>query len=178
MTNDLLIRILPLLCRLAAEDTVRAALAAYGDHPEDGEALRRLCRACLSCPHEGQALYTALTGGSSVPGDAALTACLPDELPGYLALALQCSAEELVTAVCGSAARLTPEALALLVSARRREESRHRYALQLLWRIHGDERIPDALSLFPAAPVPSRSAGEILSALSRKLTRQGGAKDE
>lgn len=177
MTNGQLLRLLPLLCQLAHDEDIRRALAACAA-AEDEAARRDLCAALMARPDETRRLCAGVTGTDTVPDAATLAALMAGDLGGYFHLALQCSPEELTAAVCTSAVPLTPQALALLVSACRREEAQRRYALQLLWRIHGDERLPDALTLFPAAPAPARDARTILNDITRQLGQQGGPPHE
>lgn len=59
-----------------------------------------------------------------------------------------------MAALSGCTCMPTAEVLAALVSRDRADYQRQRYGLQLLWRLLGDERIADALTLFPAPAAP------------------------
>ncbi|MBQ8556294.1 MAG: hypothetical protein IJ438_10550 [Clostridia bacterium] len=91
-----------------------------------------------------------------------------DTLRGYQQVCRQCTAEEVLLVLTRCTAVPTPDALALLIGAHRREQAQRLYALQLLWRLLGDGDIPDAVSLFGQdAPAPSGEAiaGRLLDQL-------------
>ncbi len=70
----------------------------------------------------------------------------------------------MLTALSGCACMPTAEVLAALVSRDRADYQRQRYGLQLLWRLVGDERIADALTLFPAPKLPDARTMEAIRA--------------
>ncbi len=70
----------------------------------------------------------------------------------------------MLTALSGCTCMPTAEVLAALVSRDRADYQRQRYGLQLLWRLLGDERIADALTLFPAPGLPDARTMEDIRA--------------
>lgn len=70
----------------------------------------------------------------------------------------------MLTALSGCTCMPTAEVLAALVSRDRADYQRQRYGLQLLWRLVGDERIADALTLFPAPSLPDSRTMEAIRA--------------
>ncbi len=123
-----LLACIPPLCRLAAQPDVQRAIDRLISAPDS--PLDPLCTALAAHP-EGLSLK-----------DADLREMLP-----LLGICRQCSADELITVASRCTAMPTAEGLSLLVAAHRHEEARTQYALQLLWRLLGDESIPDALTI-------------------------------
>lgn len=160
-----LCRAVPHLCRAASHPPVRQLLdqMSRNAHPADaGALLRRL----LQAP-DAQALGGILA--PERPLREALSLLCSGEGLSLLYVCRQCTARELLTILTRCTCAPSAEGMALLAGQLRQEEARQRYALQLLWRIHGDDTIPDAWPLFDhddgAAPDGSRVRSDLLARL-------------
>lgn len=146
---------IPVMCRIAASPEIQrlldAAVRASGHH---ADALLDAAASFALRHPDGQYLPRPLTR----------------EWMGYLHLCRQCGAGEILAVLTSCTVTPSPEALSILLSRARRLDSRALYALQLMWRIHGDDRIPDALSLFDEADSSAPSAADVRSRLTDTLT--------
>lgn len=160
--------LIPPLCRLAEDATVREALAE--------EDFYSLARAMGRHPADARAVVSLLTeADSSDPDPHMLRRCLSGEALALFHLCAQCGAGEMLAVLSRCTVSPTTEALALLIGEYRRAQAMARYALQLLWRLNGDEALPDALALFPQEGAPARSAQDVTRDLIRRL--KGGSHD-
>lgn len=152
-----LCRAVPVMCRIAAHPDVQRLLDRAAEARDHHAAVLLEAAAAFAARHpDGQYLPQPIT----------------PELMGYLHLCRQSSAGEILSVLTACTVSPSPEVLALLLSRQRQQQSRELYALQLLWRIHGDERIPDALSLFRKPDASSGNAGDIRSRLLHDLTQR------
>lgn len=162
MTPDLqtLCAAVPVMCRIASAPEIQrlldAAARAQGTH---GSALLDAAAAFVSRHPDGQYLPHPIT----------------PELMGYLHLCRQCSAGEILAVLTACTVTPSPEALSHLLNRSRQLASQKLYALQMMWRLHGDERIPDALSLFGEDALSAADAQGIRSRLIDTLTNRRSA---
>ena len=164
MTLMMMCALTPHLCALASDPAVREAVAALSeDHRQDcGE----LAQALRRCPAEAAAAVSLL-GGSDLTPDT-VSRCFDREALAFFHICGQCGAGELLAVLTRCTCAPTAEGLALLLGERRRMLAMVRYGLQLLWRMCGDDALPDALALFPEDG-PARSAEDIVGGLIRQL---------
>lgn len=173
-TMTLCALVLP-MCRMAADPAVRDALAALdGLSGADctAETMAPLLQVMQRHPREA-AEVLALLGAGADDG----TACcgLDLEAAAFFHLCGQCSPQELLGVLTRCVTPPSAGALALLIGQARRQEAMLRYGLQLLWRLCGDESLPDALALFPEEGRSGRNAQGIRAELLRQL--KGGDAD-
>ena len=130
--------------------TLRTALAlALLRHPEDTQpVLSRLTDL-------DEVTLRLLPAGADVP---LMACCLQEGLAGWLRLCAQCTADELLTALTQCAFDPDAATLSALVSRERQAQAQRVYGLQLLWRVLGDERMPDAMGLFDPAHAAGKEA--------------------
>lgn len=158
-TRSLLMALIPRLCRLARHPDVQALLPPTVD-------MQPLALALLRHPEDAQPVLSRLTdldevtlrllpAGADVP---LMACCLHEGLAGWLHLCAQCTAEELLTALTQCAFDPDASTLSALVSRERQAQAQRVYGLQLLWRVLGDERIPDAMGLFDPAHAAGKEA--------------------
>lgn len=158
-TRPLLMALIPRLCRLARHPDVQALLPPAADMPP-------LALALLRHPEDAQPVLSSLTdldevtlrllpAGADVP---LMACCLHEGLAGWLHLCAQCTAVELLTALSQCAFDPDAATLSALVSRERQAQAQRVYGLQLLWRVLGDVRMPDAMGLFDPAHTAGREA--------------------
>lgn len=152
MKKETMLRLIPEMCMLAADPDVRADLDA-----------------CLHGPAAEKQLVTAIARHPEAQQMHAHD--MDAEALALLRLCTQCRAGEMMMAAAGCTGDLTPDGLALLVNERRRHEAMLRYGLQLLWRMCGDEAIPDAIATFPEQS-PARRGEDVIRSLVTRL--EGG----
>lgn len=163
----ILCAMIPPLCRLTACEDVHGALLSVAVRP--GEAtVRELHRTLLG--HEDWAL--ALAPLNADPDREDTLSLLDASFLDLMSLCSQCTAGEMLTVLTRCIVPPTMEALALLLAEHRQQEAQRLYAAQLLWRIQGDERIPDAIALFGHRP--TRTAQDIRQTVLNHL-KEGGS---
>ncbi|MBQ8202217.1 MAG: hypothetical protein IJZ74_10695 [Clostridia bacterium] len=153
--------LIPPLCILTADPAVQHALDNMAEAPQPASpALMKALSA-----------HTAELQRIAALHDLNQRRLLIDhELLALMYVCRQCTAEELLTILTSCTVPPTAEGLALLASAHRQQQARQQYGLQLLWRILGDEAIPDALSLFSR---PSRrSMQDVRADLLRRINKE------
>ena len=158
-TRSLLMALIPRLCRLARHPDVQALLSPACD-------MQSLALALLRHPEDTQPVLSRLTDLDEVTlrllparADVPLMACcLQEGLAGWLRLCAQCTADELLTALTQCAFDPDAATLSALVSRERQAQAQRVYGLQLLWRILGDDRLPDAMGLFDPAHAAGKEA--------------------
>lgn len=179
--TSLLMTLAPLMCECCADPAVRSALDTLDARPDDRQAHTALCHAMAAHAAAGDIAALLLDAPRPVPDSiaAALANCLDREMLGYLYLCCQCSAQELLTVLHRCTLPPSPDALALLISQYRAQQARELYGLQLLWRLLGDDSIPDPMRLFrPEAPSMPDASG-IRSRLINHLSNlEGGHPDD
>lgn len=153
------------MCRMAADPAIRAALQALPS--SDDASWLPLVQAMDRHPDDAAEALSLLGGGAL--SLCSLRQCFSPEALAFFHLCGQCTPAELLNVLTRCTIPPSAEALALLVSDRRREAAMQRYGLQLLWRMNGDPALPDALALFPDVTAHSRSAFDILGHISRRL---------
>lgn len=165
MTLTTMCALTPPLCRMGADPAVRAALsgAAEAGYTPLAEAMERY-------PAEAAEALALL--GSNDANPEPLGRCFNEEALAFFHVCGQCGAGEVLDVLTRCTVAPTAEGLALLVGERRKRIAMARYGLQLLWRMVGDEALPDALALFPEDG-PVRSADDIVGSLARRM--KGGA---
>ena len=162
LTRSALMTLIPRLCRLAGRPDVQPLLPSAPDAD-----LQPLALALLRLPQEARPVLAAMTGVDEVslgmlPAGASLPlmqCCLEEGLAAWLHLCAQCTADELLSALARCAFDPDAATLSALVSRDRNAQARQVYGLQLLWRILGDDRLPDAMSLFQPARREEASHG-------------------
>lgn len=177
----LLVSLIPLMCECCEDPAVRDPLDALGSSAQNREARDALCRALAAHPRSGELAALLLDAPAPRPdeAEAALSQCLGQDMLGYLYVCRQCTAQELLSVLHRCTLPPGPDALALLVGESRRSRARELYALQLLWRLLGDESLPDPLSLFRETAPDSPDAAAIRTRLIDRIsTLKGGTPDE
>jgi len=152
----------PPLCRMAADEAVQRALQALNGAPLNDQTLTPLLDAMQRHPQDYQATQRLLSADSHGQ-------CFDPEVLALFHLCSQCSPTELLRVLTRCTVVPSAEVLAQLVSERRREQAMARYALQLLWRINGDDALPDALTLFPEPDQVARSTQGTAERILRRL---------
>ena len=163
--------LVPPMCRMAADADVRRALETLSADAEASCA--PLAAAMRRHPEDARRVMTLL-GSGDPPTDGSLRRRFSREALAFFHLCGQCAPEELLTVLTRCTVTPTAEALALLIGERRREQAAQRYALQLLWRIQGDDALPDAFTLFPEEGVLSRSADDAVRSVLHRLKEVRG----
>ena len=151
LSRHTLAQIIPPLCRLVRLPDVQACLPA-----DPAADMQPLALAMLRHPAESIPVLAGMTDlNESIlrmlpPGaDLPLMRCsLEEGLCALMHLCGQCTADELLAALSRCTFTPDPAMLSALVSRDRTHHAQKIYGLQLLWRMLGDDRIPDALSLF------------------------------
>lgn len=146
MTTTTLCALTPHLCRLSGDTAVRRAVAAFAGGESDAR-YDALALALRTHPKDAAAAVSLL-GGSDLTTET-IRQCFDREALAFFHICGQCSPAELLQALCQCHFPPTMDALAHLIAHQRQQQAMARYALQLMWRICGDEALPDALSLFP-----------------------------
>lgn len=154
------------MCRMARDPQVMMAAAKAAERMDDAH-FRALLAEMRHFPEELDTVL-GLLGCSGVTEELMLH--MSNGLPGFLHLCGQCSPGEMLDVLSRCQWKIGAEELALLISRRRRELAMARYGLQLLWRLCGDDTIPDALTLFP----DDAPCQEETDAISRLIVRLEG----
>lgn len=169
MTLMTLCALVPPLCRMAADEPVQQALQALNGVPLNDSTLAPLLEAMHRHPQDHQTAVNLLSAESHGQ-------CLSPEALALFHLCAQCTPAELLQVLTQCTVAPSAEALALLVGEHRREQAMVHYALQLLWRIHGDDTLPDALTLFPEPSNDTCSAQDTAERILRRL--KGGIRHD
>ena len=164
MTLMTLCALVPPLCRMTADEAVQRALQALHGVPLNDHTIAPLLNAMQRYPQDYQTMMNLLSAESHGQR-------FSPEVLALFQLCTQCSPTELLQVLTRCTVAPSAEALALLVGEHRREQAMARYALQLLWRIHGDDTLPDALTLFPE---PAQAACSTKATAERILRRLKG----
>lgn len=177
----LLTSLMSVMCECCEDPAIRDPLDTLGSSVQNQEARSILCRALAAHPRSGELAALLLDAPTPPPDEveAALSQYLDRDMLGYLYVCRQCTAQELLSVLHRCTLPPGPDALALLVGESRRSRARELYALQLLWRLLGDEALPDPLSLFRESAPDAPDAAAIRSRLIDRInTLKGGAHDE
>lgn len=169
MTLLQLVALVPPMCRMAADADVRRSLAALSADAESDRSA--LAAAMQRHPEDARRVMTLLGSGDPPTGEA-LRRRFTHQVLAFFHLCGQCAPEELLAVLTRCTVTPTAEGIALLVSDRRREQAAQRYALQMLWRMQGDEALPDAFALFPEEGVMPRRADDVIRRVLGRLKEE------
>lgn len=171
MTVTTLCALTPQLCRLSRDAVVRRAVSAFSGGESD--ARHDALSLALRAHPEDATAAVSLLGGSDLTTET-IRQCFDREALAFFHICGQCSPAEVLQALCQCHFPPTMDALAQLIAHQRQQQAMTRYALQLMWRICGDEALPDALSLFP-----EEDGGGAPGGMPRTLRpMKGGAADD
>lgn len=152
------------MCRMAEDAAVRRALEDLSGGAEDYAPLA----AAMRRHGEDARRVMTLMGSGDEPTAESLRRRFHREALAFFYLCGQCTPAELLSVLTRCTVTPTAEAIALLVSERRREQAERLYGLQLLWRMQDDPALPEAMALFSPGAA-QRSAEDVIRSLQRRL---------
>lgn len=164
MTLMQLCALVPPMCRMGRDPDVRHSLEAFRRHDDPAP----LSRAMLRHPEDSRRVMT-LMGSGDPPTTESLRRRFTQEALAFFHLCGQCAPEELLCVLTRCTTTPTAEALSLLIGERRREQAAQLYGLQLLWRMNGDNSLPDAFALFAPSGAPAPNAADVIRNTIRHL---------